>query len=95
LIFIGAVPNKTMFASLVLSSRSQPRAVWIGAATAFLAHVLIAVTIGVALFHLLPRQALEIVVAAMFAAGAGYAFWEAQGHEDETALVNREVSSDR
>jgi putative Ca2+/H+ antiporter (TMEM165/GDT1 family) len=94
-IFIGELPDKTMFASLVLSSRGRPGAVWVGAATAFLAHVLIAVTIGVALFHALPHQALEIVVAAMFAAGAAYAFWDARGHEDETALVNREVSSHR
>jgi putative Ca2+/H+ antiporter (TMEM165/GDT1 family) len=92
-IFIGELPDKTMFASLVLSSRGRPGGVWLGAAAAFLVHVAIAVTVGVALFRALPHQVLEIVVAAMFAAGAAYAFWEARGHEDETGLVDREASS--
>jgi putative Ca2+/H+ antiporter (TMEM165/GDT1 family) len=31
----------------------------------------------------------------MFAAGAAFAFWEARGHEDEEALVEREAASHR
>ena len=92
-IFIGELPDKTMFASLVLASRGRPGAVWLGAAGAFLVHVLIAVTIGVALFKVLPERAVDVVVAALFAAGAGYAFWEARGHEDEAELVEREAAS--
>ena len=49
-IFIGELPDKTMFASLVLASRGRPLAVWLGAAGAFLVHVVIAVTIGVAVY---------------------------------------------
>ena len=56
-IFLGELPDKTMFASLVLASRGRPVAVWAGAAGAFVVHVVIAVTIGVGLFHLLPRRA--------------------------------------
>jgi putative Ca2+/H+ antiporter (TMEM165/GDT1 family) len=93
IIFIGELPDKTMFASLVLASRGRPRSVWLGAAGAFLVHVLIAVTIGVALFRLLPQRAVEALVAVLFGAGAVFAFWEARGHEDEAALVNREVAS--
>ena len=92
-IFVGELPDKTMFASLVLASRGRPRAVWLGAAGAFLVHVLIAVTIGVALFNVLPQRAVDVVVAALFAVGAGYAFWEARGHEDEAELVEREAAS--
>jgi putative Ca2+/H+ antiporter (TMEM165/GDT1 family) len=91
-IFIGELPDKTMFASLVLSSRGHPLAVWLGAAGAFVLHVVIAVTVGVALFKALPQQAVDVVVAALFAAGAAYAFWEARGHEDEAGLVEREES---
>jgi putative Ca2+/H+ antiporter (TMEM165/GDT1 family) len=94
-IFIGELPDKTMFASLVLASRGRPIAVWIGAAAAFLVHVLIAVTIGVAVFKLLPQVWVDAFVATLFAAGAVYAFWEARGHEDEAALVEREVRSHR
>ena len=94
-IFIGELPDKTMFASLVLASRGRPGAVWLGAAGAFFLHVVIAVTIGAAIFALLPHRAVEAVVALMFAAGAGFAFWEARGHEDEEELVTREAASHR
>jgi putative Ca2+/H+ antiporter (TMEM165/GDT1 family) len=82
-----------MFASLVLASRGRPRSVWLGAAGAFLVHVVIAVTVGVAIFRALPQSAVDGVVAALFALGAVYAFWEARGHEDEVALVQREAAS--
>ena len=44
IIFLGELPDKTMFASLVLASRGQPRSVWVGAAAAFLVHVSVATT---------------------------------------------------
>ena len=91
-IFIGELPDKTMFASLLLASRGRPRSVWLGAAAAFTVHVAIAVTIGVALFKLFPHRAVEAVVALLFAAGAAYSFWEARTAEDEEReLVERET----
>ncbi len=92
-IFIGELPDKTMFASLVMSSRGHPRSVWLGAAAAFLIHVVIATTIGVGLFKLLPHRALDLVVAALFLGGAVYSWRE--GQRDETALVTREAASHR
>jgi putative Ca2+/H+ antiporter (TMEM165/GDT1 family) len=74
LVFLGELPDKTMFASLVLASRGRPVAVWLGAACAFAVHVVIAVSIGVAIFRLLPHRVVDGVVAALFAAGAVYAF---------------------
>jgi putative Ca2+/H+ antiporter (TMEM165/GDT1 family) len=85
LIFFGELPDKTMFASLVLASRGRPLAVWIGAAAAFFVHVVIAVTIGVALFHLLPDRAIDILVAVMFAVGAVLAFRATEAGEEEEA----------
>ena len=32
IIFLGELPDKTMFASLVMSTRGRPLAVWLGAA---------------------------------------------------------------
>ena len=93
-IFVGELPDKTMFASLVLASRGHPRSVWLGAAGAFLLHVVIATTIGVGLFALLPHRAVEAVVAGLFAFGAVYAFVEAN-REDEVALVAREAATHR
>jgi Ca2+/H+ antiporter, TMEM165/GDT1 family len=70
IIFIGELPDKTMFASLVMSTRGRPVSVWLGAAAAFAVHVVIATTIGVALFHILPHRVVEGVVAFLFLAGA-------------------------
>ena len=94
IIFLGELPDKTMFASLVLSTRGRPLLVWLGAAAAFAIHVVIAVTIGVALFHLLPHRALSAIVAAMFLAGAALALREAtKEEEEEEELVAKEVAS--
>ncbi len=95
IIFLGELPDKTMFASLVLSTRGRPAVVWIGAAAAFSVHVVIATTIGVALFHLLPQRALEAVVAGMFLVGAALALREAAKERREEVLVEREAASHR
>ena len=51
-------------------------------------------TIGVALFHLLPHRALSAIVAAMFLAGAALALREAtKEEEEEEELVAKEVAS--
>ena len=47
IIFLGELPDKTMFASLLLSTRGRPVQVWLGAAAAFTVHVAIAVLRGV------------------------------------------------
>jgi len=88
-IFIGELPDKTMFASLLLATRGRPLAVWVGAAAAFTVHVAIAVTVGVAMFHLMPRRAVDAAVAALFLFGAMYALVESRA-EHEAALVERE-----
>ena len=93
-IFIGELPDKTMFASLVMASRGHPFAVWVGAAGAFVVHVAIAVTVGVGLFHLLPARAVDVVVALLFGFGAIWAFRSAnQPEADESALIAKEAAS--
>ena len=95
IIFVGELPDKTMFASLVLSTRGKPLAVWIGAAAAFLLHVVIATTIGVALFHVVPHRVLDGIVAFMFLVGAALAVGEARKEEADEALVEKEATSGR
>jgi putative Ca2+/H+ antiporter (TMEM165/GDT1 family) len=92
-IFLGELPDKSMFASFVLASRGHAPAVWLGAASAFLVHVVIATTVGVGLFNLLPHRALEIIVSVMFLVGAIFALRE--DSDDEIALVDRETASRR
>ena len=89
-IFIGELPDKTMFASLLMSTRGRPLHVWIGAATAFAIHVVIATTVGVALFAVAPKRVVDAVVAILFLGGAVYAWKE--GTADEEELVESETS---
>lgn len=69
-IFLGELPDKSMIASVVMATRGRASWVWLGAAAAFAVHVVIATTVGVILFRLLPRQAVDIAVAVIFLAGA-------------------------
>jgi putative Ca2+/H+ antiporter (TMEM165/GDT1 family) len=69
--FLAELPDKSLFASLVMSTRYRRLPVWAGAAAGFAVHVGIAITAG-QLLTLLPRAALESVVAALFLAGSGY-----------------------
>jgi Ca2+/H+ antiporter, TMEM165/GDT1 family len=74
-IFLGELPDKTMFASLVMATRGRPFAVWLGATAAFAVHVVIATTVGVLLIDILPHRAVEVAVALTFFAGAGFALY--------------------
>ncbi len=76
-IFLGELPDKTMIASVALSTRGRARSVWLGAAAAFGVHVVIATTIGVLVFELLPHRVVALAVAVMFLAGAVMAGREA------------------
>jgi Ca2+/H+ antiporter, TMEM165/GDT1 family len=76
-IFVGELPDKTMVASLVMSTRGRPFAVWLGSAGAFVVHVVIATTLGTVVFHLLAPRVVDAVVAVIFLVGAGLAVAEA------------------
>lgn len=89
-IFVAELPDKSMFAILALSAKFPKRAVWIGAALAFLAHVIIAVTIGSFLAKL-PVTLVQIIVAVLFAAGACILLFGK--HEDERSVI-RETSKE-
>jgi len=87
-IFLAELPDKTMFATLLMAGRGRAAQVWLGVAGAFLVHVVIATTVGVALFAALPHKAVDGVVAALFLFGAVYVWW--QKPKDEAGLVERE-----
>jgi Ca2+/H+ antiporter, TMEM165/GDT1 family len=78
-IFLAELPDKSMFASLVLGTRYRALYVWLGVASAFLVHVVIAVAAG-GVLHLLPKRLVEAVVAALFLLGAALIL---RGEEDE------------
>jgi putative Ca2+/H+ antiporter (TMEM165/GDT1 family) len=82
IIFIGELPDKTMFASLLLAARGRGGLVWLGAAAAFAVHVAVAVTIGGVLLTLLPHRVVQAVVAVMFLVGAAMALRAETGDDD-------------
>jgi putative Ca2+/H+ antiporter (TMEM165/GDT1 family) len=81
IVLIAELPDKTMFASLMLGTRFAARWVFLGAAAAFLVHVVIAVSAG-SLLGLLPHRVLEFIVAALFLGGAAY-MWRAARDEPD------------
>ncbi len=80
-IFVAELPDKSLFASLILGSRYPKSYVWLGAAAAFLVHVIIAVTAG-RLLTLLPHRVLELVIGLIFASGAALLFSGKHGFEE-------------
>jgi len=85
IVFVGELPDKTMFASLVLAARGRILLVWLGTAAAFVVHAAIAVTVGGVLFTLLPHRLVQGVVALIFLFGAVMAYRDTGSDEDEIA----------
>ena len=85
-ILLVELPDKTLVASLVLSTRYRPRPVLIGVAAAFAVQCVIAATAG-GVITLLPRRAVEAVVAVLFAVGAMLLIRESLGTEEDVELA--------
>ncbi len=77
------LPDKTLFASLVLATRFPPLPVFVGVGTAFGLQVAIAVTAG-SLLSLLPDALVSGVVAVLFLIGA-VVLWRSAGEGPEDA----------
>nr|MBU6202518.1 TMEM165/GDT1 family protein [Acidobacteriota bacterium] len=76
LVFLAELPDKTMFAALLLATRFPRRsAVWAGVTAAYSAHVVLAVTLG-GLLARLPDEPLGYAVAALFVVAGGYLVWD-------------------
>ena len=80
-VLLVELPDKTLVATLVLSTRYRRGPVLVGVSAAFAAQCIIAVTAG-GLLHLLPHRLLEAIVAALFAIGAVLLIRESL-HEDD------------
>ncbi len=80
-VLLVELPDKTLVATLVLSTRYRPRPVLVGVISAFALQCVIAVTLG-GLLHLLPKRGVEAVAAVLFAVGAVLLIRESFG-EDE------------
>jgi putative Ca2+/H+ antiporter (TMEM165/GDT1 family) len=89
---LAELPDKTMIACLIMATRSKPLPVWVGAAAAWLVHVVLAVAAGGAL-SLLPHEVVEGIAAAAFA-GAGLWLLRSQPPvEEESETVEEELGT--
>ncbi|HEX9526307.1 MAG TPA: TMEM165/GDT1 family protein [Streptosporangiaceae bacterium] len=69
--FVVELPDKSLFASLLLGTRYQPWHVWLGVMAAFAVHVGLAVTAG-SLLTVAPHWVVELVSTALFLGGAAW-----------------------
>ena len=82
LIFLLELPDKTMVATIVMSTKARPSSIVTGASAAFVVQMALAVGAG-SLLTLLPATPKGLVVAALFLAGAGYLLFVPERHERE------------
>ena len=66
--FVAELPDKSLFASLVLGTHYRPGHVWLGVAAAFAVHVTLSVVAG-GLLTLAPKSVIDFVTAGLFLAG--------------------------
>jgi putative Ca2+/H+ antiporter (TMEM165/GDT1 family) len=102
LMFVLELPDKTMIATIVMSSRARPWSIVLGASSAFVVQMGIAVGAG-GLLTLLPVHVKDAVVAALFLGGAAYLLLsreseaeevgEAKGRREHAASRWREVAT--
>jgi putative Ca2+/H+ antiporter (TMEM165/GDT1 family) len=81
IIFILELPDKTMFATILMTAKARPLAIFIGASSAFVVHMVIAVVAGRFLTEL-PHTPKDIVLSILFFAGAAYLLFVPEKHEE-------------
>lgn len=80
--FVAELPDKSLFAALVLGTRYRPAHVWLGVAAAFAVHVGLAVGVG-GLLTLAPKSVIDFVTAGLFLGGAIWMLRSASEDENE------------
>ena len=80
--FVAELPDKSLFASLVLGTRYRAGQVWLGVAAAFAMHVILSVVAG-GLLTLAPTSVIDFVSAALFGGGAIWMLRSASEDDDE------------
>ena len=80
--FVAELPDKSLFASLVLGIRYRPGHVWLGVAAAFAVHVTLSVVAG-GLLTLAPESVIDFVTAGLFLGGALWILRSATQDENE------------
>jgi putative Ca2+/H+ antiporter (TMEM165/GDT1 family) len=83
LLFVLELPDKTMIATIVMSTRARPSSIVVGASAGFIVQMGIAVGAG-GLLTLLPTDVKNIIVAVLFLGGAGYLLFSREESAEST-----------
>lgn len=82
-VFLAELPDKTMFATLLLATRfPRKSAVWCGVTTAYSIHVVIATLLG-GLLSRLPEDPVRLAVGVLFVLAGAYLAWDSWQRDDE------------
>jgi putative Ca2+/H+ antiporter (TMEM165/GDT1 family) len=82
LMFVLELPDKTMIAIIVMSTRARSLSIFLGAASAFLVQMGIAVGAG-GILTLLPVHLKDVIVAVLFLGGGAYLLFVPEKNEEE------------
>lgn len=85
LVFVVELPDKTLVATLILTTRYRAWPVFLGVSAAFALQVVIAAAFG-GVLTLLPDRVVAAVVAALFGIGAALLLREGFSNQDEDGL---------
>ncbi|HQT99944.1 MAG TPA: TMEM165/GDT1 family protein [Acidimicrobiales bacterium] len=81
LMFVLELPDKTMIATVVMSTRARPSSIALGASAGFVVQMGLAVAAG-GLLTLLPVHLKDAIVAILFLGGAAYLFFSSEDKEE-------------
>ncbi len=90
-VFLAELPDKTMFATLLLATRfSRKSAVWCGVTSAYVFHVIVATLLG-GLLARLPENPVRYAVGVMFVLAGAYLAWDSWRKEEEVGQATTET----
>jgi putative Ca2+/H+ antiporter (TMEM165/GDT1 family) len=90
LIFLLELPDKSMIATVVMSTKVRPTSSVIGASVGFMVQMGIAVAAG-SLLTLLPAHLKDLVVALLFLGGAAYLLLSSEEKVEKVGAANAEA----
>ncbi len=90
LMFLLELPDKTMIATIVMSTKARPTSIVIGASAGFIVQMALAVAAG-SLLTLLPVHIKDFIVALLFLAGAAYLFLSSEEQAEEEGAHEAEA----
>ena len=82
--FVAELPDKTAFASFIMSTQKRPLAVFVGGASAMVVHTVIAVAFG-SLLSLLPAQVIRILSGCLFLVFAFF-MWHRKREDGDSVM---------